>query len=309
MRRQTQHEDVALLALMRPALRTTQRPPPPASGLAAVALTATTLAARAALASPVDATTLVVDAARLIPDGTEPALIRRIQAVEAHGGPRVRIATLLDGNSASPSNDELRAAWRPDARTLVLLADPGAPNMLRVYGGTGARASASFTAELVGRYGNMFARRADDGDGAALASALDVLLTCVDPSLTPDPRGCTVVPGVENDQRTLCAVFAGVGGCVAGFASRLRSPPFEGTPWVWLLLFAPLWATLLFSFGMGPLVVRGASPGDLAVPVAAFTAAGALFRASPLFAPAAFGADRDVLTREGRERIESDDEE
>jgi hypothetical protein len=79
---------------------------------------------------------------------------------------------------------------------------------------------------------------------------------------------------------------------------------------VWVLLFAPLWGTLLFSFGLGPLVVRGAAPADLATNVAAFAAAAFLFRLSPLFAPGAYGADRGVLTREGRKRVEeSEDEE
>lgn len=300
---------------MPPLLRPPPARPPAATALAAAVLTTQAWGvgcgawgAGAASAAPaVDAGTVVVDAARLVPDGVEPALVRRIQAVAAHGGPRVRVATVLDGDPESPSADALRAAWRPDARTLVVLADPGAPNSLRVFAGADARVTRGFTAELVGRYGNMFTRRRD-GDGAALAAALDVLLTCVDPQATPDPRGCAVVPGVEPDQRALCSVFAAVGGAVFGFSTRLRSPPFDGSPWVWSLLFAPLWATLLLSFGVGPLAVRGGGAADLAAPVAAFGAAAALFRASPLFSPAAFGADREVLTREGREKIESDDE-
>lgn len=301
------------MAPIRPA-----RPPPPAAtataatagarAIAGTALAAATLAARAATAAPtVDASTLLVDAARLVPDGTEAALVRRLQAVESHGGPRVRVATVLGGDPASPSNDDLRAAWRPDSRTIVVLADPTAPNLLRIFAGENTRTSRQFTAELVGRFGNLYTRRGEGGDVGALASALDVLLTCVDPSVSP--TGCDVVPGIDPDQKALCSVFAAVGGCVAGFASRLRSPPFDGSPWVWLLLFAPLWATLLFSFGVGPLAVRGAGAADLAAPVAAFTAAAALFRASPLFSPAAFGADREVLTRQGREKIESSDDE
>lgn len=281
-------------------------PRPPLA--AAAALAAATLAARAALAAPVDPATVLIDAARLVPDGQEAALVARLRGIEERGGPRVRVATLLDGDPASPSQDDLRAAWRPNARTVVLLADPGAPNMLRVFAGLNTNVSRAFSAELVGRYGNLFARREAGGEVAAFAAAVDVLLTCVDPDVHPD--GCAVVPGVDRDQAALTLVFAAAGGFVAGFASRLASPPFESTPWVWVLLFAPLWGTLLFSFGLGPLVVRGAAPADLATNVAAFAAAAFLFRLSPLFAPGAYGADRGVLTREGRKRVEeSEDEE
>ena len=179
--------------------------------------------------------------------------------------------------------------------------------MLRIFAGDATRLNRAFVAEIVGRFGNLFARRGDGGEGAALAAALDVLLTCVDPDASP--RGCDVVPGVDADQRALTTVFAATGGFVAGFASRLRSAPFESSPWVWLLLFAPLWGTLLVSFGLGPLAVRGAPVTDLAINVAAFAAAAFLFRLSPLFAAENFGADRRVLTKEGQRKLkESDDE-
>jgi len=282
---------------------TPPRPPPPPRPLQSLALAAATaaLTVGAAAAVSVDPATVVVDAARLVPDGTEPALVARIKRIEASGGPRVRVATLLSGDPASPTSDDLRAAWRPGPSTVVVVADPTNSSLLRVFAGARVGVGPQFASELAARYGNLYERRAG-GDAAQLSAALAVLLDCVDPATAPS-GGCLVVPGVGDDQLSLTTVFSAAGGFVAGFASRLRSPPFADRPLAWVLAFAPLWGILFFSFGLGPLAVRGAPAADIALDCAAFAGAFFLFRASPLFAASAFGSDRAVLTREGRERV------
>ena len=291
------------------------RPPPLvgqrlAAAAAAAALSLPLLApvpaalAQAASVSPSD---VVVDAARLIPDGKEPALAARIRALEqadgeeggggGGGGFRVRLATRFRDDPAAPTDDDLRRAWRPDPRTVVVLADPSAPNMLRILPGeaTGAKLSRGFFLELAARYGNLFVRREDGGDGAALEKAMDALLSCLE-----SREGCSVVPGLPEDQRNLTTVFAAAAGFVAGFASRVR--PFPSAAWSGLVVFSPLWGSLLVNFGLAPILVRTDDRLPLLVNLAVFAAGVALFRASPLFAGEP-GRDREVLTKEGQRRL------
>ena len=287
--------------------------PPPllrqrlAAAAAAAALSHPLLAhpvpAALAQASTISPSDVVVDTARLIPDGKEPALAARIRALEADkeaGGFRVRLATRFRDDPAAPTDEDLRKAWRPDPRTVVVLADPSSPNMLRILPGegTGAKLSRGFYLELAARFGNLFVRREDGGDGAALEKAMDTLLACLE-----SDAGCQVVPGLPDDQRNLTTVFAAAAGFVAGFASRVR--PFSTSankPWTGLLLFAPLWGTLLVNFGLAPILVRTDDRLPLLANLAVFAAGVALFRASPLFAGEP-GRDRDVLTREGQRRL------
>lgn len=264
-------------------------------------------AALAQAAISVSPSDVVVDAARLIPDGKEPALAARIRALEeangkegggGGGGFRVRLATRFRDDPAAPTDDDLRRAWRPDPRTVVVLADPSAPNMLRILPGeaTGAKLSRGFFLELAARFGNLFVRREDGGDGAALERAMDTLLSCLE-----SREGCSVVPGLPEDQRNLTTVFAAAAGFVAGFASRVR--PFSSGPvWSGLAVFSPLWGSLLVNFGLAPILVRTDDRLPILLNLAVFAAGVALFRASPLFAGEP-GRDRDVLTREGQRRL------
>jgi len=263
----------------------------------------------AALSSAsVSASDVVVDTARLIPDGSEPALAARIRALEGNGGEggfRVRLATRFRDDPAAPTDDDLRRAWRPDPSTVVVLADPSAPNMLRILPGegTGAKLSRGFYLELAARYGNLFVRREDGGDGAALEKAMDALLTCLE-----SETGCKVVPGLPDDQRNLTTVFAAVAGFVAGFASRVRPSSFVTWRYGWLLVFSPLWGSLLVNFGLAPILVRTDEKLPILINLAVFAAGVALFRASPLFAGEP-GRDRAVLTKEGQRRMRESESE
>lgn len=89
-----------------------------------------------------------------------------------------------------------------------------------------------------------------DRGGADLAAveSIRVLIECLKRDGT-----FRVVPHIGMDQEIVCASCAAFAGVVAGVASRTGGKSFNA---VWLTLFAPLWATLLFSFGLGPVVVR-----------------------------------------------------
>ena len=277
-----------------------------AAAAAAAALFLTPVPPAALAQASISPSDVVVDAARLIPDGKEPALAARIRALEqanketgVNESFRVRLATRFRDDPAAPTDDDLRKAWRPDPRTVVVLADPSAPNMLRILPGeaTGAKLSRGFYLELAARFGNLFVRREDGGDGAALEKAMDVLLTCLE-----SREGCSVVPGLPDDQRNLTTVFAAAAGFVAGFASRVRPFGPGGAAWSGLAVFSPLWGSLLVNFGLAPILVRTDDRLPVLVNLAVFALGVALFRASPLFAGEP-GRDRDVLTKEGQRRL------
>lgn len=243
----------------------------------------------------------ILDRARLVPELAEERLAARVADLEARTGWRVRLLTAFPDDAGAPDADALRAGWGlADPRSVAVLADPSAPNMLRFFPGDGVlrHLPRRFFIELQARYGNLFERRKAGGEPEALSSALDALLTCLG-----RPGGCATVPGLSQEQRSLGLVTSAAGGFVLGFASRVKSVP------LFPLYLAPLWLPLLAFYGLAPLLTR-LDLSEAAVPVAlnlaVFTGAAALFRLSPLFERA--GADRDVLTKEGQKRLEEEDD-
>ena len=63
-------------------------------------------------------------------------------------------------------------------------------------------------------------------------------------------RNFRTLTSIGIDQENICASCAGM---VAGAASRTSVKKLNTT---WVLLFSPLWAILIASFGLGPVVVR-----------------------------------------------------
>jgi hypothetical protein len=292
----------AVLALGTPALAAAPAglapPPPPPSAQQQL----TQPPARQQLAQGKRRATLppIMDRARLVPDGAEPRLAARVADLEARTGWAVRLLTAFPDDAGAPRAEDLRAGWALGPRSVAVLADPSAPNLLRFFPGEAVLADAlprRFFLELQARFGNMFERRKDGGDPEALGAALDALLACLEPG-----AGCGgAVPGLAPEQRALTALTSAAGGFVYGFATRVGAA----------LPLAPLWAPLLLVYGLGPILTR-LPPGVAALPaavnVAAFIGAALLFRASPLFQRA--GAARDSLTREGQaRRMRSEDEE
>ena len=82
----------------------------------------------------------------------------------------------------------------------------------------------------------------------------------------------------------------------------MRPSSFVTWRFGWLVVFAPLWGSLLINFGLAPILVRTDEKLPLLINLAVFAAGVALFRASPLFAGEP-GRDRAVLTKEGQRRM------
>lgn len=141
----------------------------------------------------------------------------------------------------------------------------------------------------------------EQGEAAVVLQMMDALSGCL------ARGGCAVVPGLSMDHYAFTLAVSLAGGVVAGAASKLEpygeqgvgpwrsrgaaqarqhqgreaalTPPrplcpagFVQRRWVWVAIFAPLWAPLFVNFGLGPVVTR--TP-DL-LPVLGNTAAFAL---------------------------------
>lgn len=206
----------------------------------------------------------------------------------------MRVVT-VDGLSARGGRESARAALGLpayasslpsfDRRTVVLQADPTAPALLSIpYVGDDALRDLGrpFFTELESRFGNMFYLR-ENGPAKALRDAVASLDAC----LERDPP-CRVLPGLPDEQLGACLTFAVVGGIIAGGASKIKGG--RGGPLQWVLLFAPLWFSLVGSFGVGPVVSR-LEPGEREAPLAKVLGAFAVSAVLP-WAPELLGTRR-----------------
>ncbi|GIL97011.1 hypothetical protein Vretimale_2731 [Volvox reticuliferus] len=168
-------------------------------------------------------------------------------------GWNVRVVTSY-GPGTRPEEAEVRAAWGPlDKRSVIVEYDATAPSLINLpYIGDDAavRLKRPWWFEFKGRFGNMFYVR-EQGEQAAILASTQVLMGCLG-----QPDGCTVVPGLPEEQYYFTLVTSFGGGLVAGFVSKLEPQGFVQRRWVWLLIFAPLWASLFINFGLGPVVSR-----------------------------------------------------
>ena len=84
----------------------------------------------------------------------------------------------------------------------------------------------------------------EQGESAAVLSMMDSLTGCL------AQGGCFAVPGLSMDHYLFTLALSVAGGVVAGSAARLEPQGFVQRRGVWVLLFAPLWATLFINFGL-----------------------------------------------------------
>lgn len=100
-----------------------------ATALAAAALVAAPTAAMAS-DTPLPSDSLpVLDLARVVPSGKVDALQQRLRSLEDDTGWRVRMLTRY-GPSDTPTIEEIRKGWHVDGKTIVILVDPTAPNIM-----------------------------------------------------------------------------------------------------------------------------------------------------------------------------------
>lgn len=193
-----------------------------------------------------DEPTLIIDLANSLSTNTEARLDQHLQEFEAESGWKLRVLTQYDRTPGRAVKD----FWGLDDRSVLLVADPRGGNLLNFSVGDALYdlLPRTFWIELQTRYGNQFFVR-ENGEDGAITNALESIETC----LRRD--GCSVVPGLPQEQWILTLITSIVGGVVCGFAAHPRK---EGQiiAWQWMLIFSPLWGILFVAFGIGPVVTR-----------------------------------------------------
>ncbi|KAK4531051.1 hypothetical protein CCYA_CCYA06G1908 [Cyanidiococcus yangmingshanensis] len=206
------------------------------------------------LPDPVDSdgrSRVVVDLARALSPAEYEHLRTRIHQIEDTSGYRIRILTQRFETVGRAIG---RYFGLDDQRTVLVVLDERSGNVLnfRVGEAVTERFPASFWLELQGRYGNQFFVR-EHGEYRVLDACISALETCLQ-----SDRICRFVPGFGRDQWALSFFMSLLGGAVIGFTARTPQDRREAkTPnWRWILVFSPLWAIFLVSFGTLPIVAR-----------------------------------------------------
>lgn len=190
--------------------------------------------------------TPVVDLANYLPVLQEESLIEQIEDFEQQTGWKLRILTQYD---QSPGRAVIKF-WDLDEQSILLVADGRGGNLLAFSVGDDVYKllPRTFWIELQTRFGNMYYVR-DNGENNSIADALGAVKGCL------AKGGCSVVPGLPQEQWILTLITSVVGGIIFGIAGHPRKPG-QVFAWQWVLIISPLWGILFFAFGMGPVVVR-----------------------------------------------------
>jgi TPM domain len=193
-----------------------------------------------------EAPTPVVDLAKTLTSLQRETLIQELDTFEAETGWKLRVLTQFEQTPGRAVID----FWKLDGKSVVLVADAKGGNLLSFAVGDDLYPllPRTFWIELQTRFGNQFFVR-DNGDDQSIVQSLASVEGCL------RKGGCSVVPGLPQEQWILTLVTSVIGGIICGFAGRPRNPG-EIFAWKWALVFSPLWGMLFFSFGMGPVLVR-----------------------------------------------------
>lgn len=217
-------------------------------------------------------------------------LQQQLAALEADTGYRVRVVIAdgqLDSRGGGFTSAQLRAQFGDrTTQTLYVLVDPSQHAVLAFAAGDAVRKQlfGQFLAELQGRYGNQFFVR-DEGISEAVAQTVTAIATCL-----RKPGGCSAVPGVNDEGRWLTLTPSVVAGAVLGWALRLK-PSGPVTSAGWALITSPLWAFLLVTFGIGPVVQRSSDVADLVPNVGSFALCAALLYLTPILGKSPLSGD------------------
>jgi TPM domain len=190
--------------------------------------------------------TPVVDLAKTFTSLQKENLIKELETFEAETGWRLRVLTQFE---QTPGRAVINF-WKLDKKSVVLVADGKGGNILSFAVGDDfyPLLPRTFWIELQTRFGNQYFVR-DNGEDQAITQALASVEGCL------RKGGCSVVPGLPQEQWILTLVTSVIGGIICGFSGRPRKED-QVFAWQWALLFSPLWGMLFLSFGLGPVLVR-----------------------------------------------------
>eukprot|EP00850_Spirogloea_muscicola_P011342 SM000070S21308 [mRNA] locus=s70:281202:285583:+ [translate_table: standard] len=167
----------------------------------------------------------IIDAAHVFSDAKLAELAAQLEAFERQSGWEIRVLTRASAGTA-PSGDAVRARWRPGERTVVVIEDVTAPNVLNFNTGGAVRAK-------LPRQFFFYVR--EEGETQPVIRVSEALQEC----LSKD-EGCQNVPGVTEDLYFLTLATSIAGGAVFGFAARVPPSGRVSSALQWVLVFAPL---------------------------------------------------------------------
>jgi TPM domain len=190
--------------------------------------------------------TPIIDLAKTFTPVQEENLVKQIDKFEAETGWKLRILTQYDRTPGRA----VRKYWGLDEKSVLVVSDSRGGNTLnfRVGDDVYKLMPRTFWIELQTRFGNMYYVR-ENGEDSAIIDSLEAVKTCL------VKGGCSVVPGLPDEQWNLTLISSAIGGVICGFAGQYRKPG-EGFAWQWALIFSPLWGILFFAFGVAPVVTR-----------------------------------------------------
>jgi hypothetical protein len=190
--------------------------------------------------------TPIIDLAKALTPKQEERLAKDITAFEAETGWKLRVLTQFDRTPGRA----VKKYWGLDDKSVLLVSDSRGGNILNFNVGDEAyhMMPRTFWIELQTRFGNLYYVREHGEDGAILDS-LDTVKGCL------LKGGCTVVPGLPQEQWLLTLASSILGGVICGVAAQPRK---EGQifAWQWALIFSPLWGILFIAFGVAPVITR-----------------------------------------------------
>lgn len=192
------------------------------------------------------APTNIIDLADSLATGQQDRLDEQLSKFEAETGWKLRVLTQFDQTPGRA----VKSFWGLDERSVMLVADPRGGNLLNFSVGDGLYdlMPRTFWVELQTRYGNQFFVR-ENGEDGSIVSALESIEYCI------RQGGCSVVPGLPQEQWILTFLTSILGGVICGFAAQPRKED-QVVAWQWALIFSPLWGILFLAFGIGPVVTR-----------------------------------------------------
>jgi hypothetical protein len=195
-----------------------------------------------------DHPTNVIDLANNLTAIQEEKLDQELATFEQETGYKLRVLTQFDQTPGRA----VKGFWGLDEKSVMLVADGRGGNILNFSVGEQIYPllNRTFWVELQTRFGNQFFVR-DNGEDQAILQTVKTLEGCL------RQGGCSVVPGLPQEQWVLTLATSVIGGIVLGFVSQPRKPG-EVFAWQWALIFSPLWGILFVSFGIGPVVTRTA---------------------------------------------------
>ncbi|MGF1603482.1 MAG: TPM domain-containing protein [Thermosynechococcaceae cyanobacterium] len=207
--------------------------------------------------------TAVLDLAKSLTSLQKADLEHHLDEFEQETGWKLRVLTQFD----RLPGPVIKKFWNLDDRSVLLLALPQEGNILNFNIGDAVYQilPRNFWMEVQNRLGNKYYVQ-KNGTDQAILTAINSIEVCL------RRNGCSVMPGISDEQWIFTLIASVLGGVICGFAAHPRDAD-ELFSWRWALMFSPLWGILFIAFGVAPVMARTSEWIPLARNIAGFVVA------------------------------------